>query len=242
MIKKYGKIAAAAAFLTAAGFCYVLLCREPEAARLGGETWTLESSLEGDFGTGGTENGTHDTRAGGQEANSLAADGPLESALASGTAEGESADAVCLVHICGEVAEPGVYGLKEGSRIFQAVEAAGGFTPEAAADSLNLAAPVQDGMRVQVPSLEEAKALTEEELLKLSGQTEPEQAQGAKTVNLNTAGVDELTTLNGIGRSRAEDIVRYRTENGPFRTIEEIKNIPGIKDALFLKIKDSITV
>lgn len=241
MIKKYGKIAAAAAFLTAAGFCYVSLYREMETARLVGETWALEASLEGNFGIDGTENGTHGALPGGAETNS-GVEGSRENTLSPGPTEEGAADAVCFVHICGEVAEPGVYGLKEGSRIFQAVEAAGGFTPEAAADSLNLAAPVKDGMRVQVPSLKEAEALTEEELLKLSGQTEPEAAQGTKMVNINTASVDELTTLNGIGRSRAEDIVRYRTEYGPFRAIEEIKNIPGIKDALFLKIKDSITV
>lgn len=146
------------------------------------------------------------------------------------------------VHICGEVVFPGVYEVEEGSRVFQAVEKAGGFTPEAAEEYLNLAEPTADGMKIIVPSLEEVKDL---ELYSSSVQEQANKAQGDLTVsvvNLNTATREQLMTLAGIGESRAEDIIRYREEKGKFRSIEEIKNIPGIKDAVFEKIKDKIGV
>ncbi|WP_101876155.1 helix-hairpin-helix domain-containing protein [Lachnoclostridium edouardi] len=146
------------------------------------------------------------------------------------------------VHICGEVVFPGVYEVEEGSRVFQAVEKAGGFTPEAAEEYLNLAEPTADGMKIIVPSLEEVRDL---ELYSSSVQEQANKAQGDLTVsvvNLNTATREQLMTLAGIGESRAEDIIRYREEKGKFRSIEEIKNIPGIKDAVFEKIKDKIGV
>lgn len=191
---------------------------------------------------------------------------------AAGAAAESAAQPVCFVHICGEVKNPGVYELKEGSRIFQAVEAAGGLTEEADADRVNLAAPVLDGMKVQIPGRDEVLGGTGPEQAWGSaqyietvpepvGKTKPKSADavgtdagggqksagpaagsGTKTVNINTAGIEELTGLDGIGKARAEDIIRYRTEHGGFQKIEEIMSIPGIKDALFQKIKDSITV
>lgn len=237
MIKKYWKIAAAAAFLTAAGFCYGFLRSEPEESRMRvpGPDGVPEITVMAEE----TENG-----------GSAGAGAPADPE----TAAGETVFVeLCYVHICGEVAKPGVYELPYGSRIFQAVEAAGGMTGQAAADCVNLAAPVQDGMRVKIPSLEEVKTLGEEDLRAVSV-GEPadgtsgiafgvsSNASGAKLVNLNTAGSEELMTLNGIGKARAEEIIRYRTEHGNFQSIEDIKDIPGIKDALFQKIKDSITV
>lgn len=239
MIKKYWKIAAAAAFLTAAGFCYGFLRGEP--AGNGMNVPEPDGVLETAVAVEETEN----------------SDGAGKLAAETGAAESDDSAASCFVHICGEVAKPGVYELPSGSRIFQAVEAAGGITEQAAADSVNLAAPVQDGMRVKIPSLEEVKTLSGEELRALSagGSTDGasgdpsgesgagrETENGAKLVNLNTAGPEELMSLNGIGKARAEEIIRYRTEHGKFQSIEDIKDIPGIKDALFQKIKESITV
>lgn len=146
------------------------------------------------------------------------------------------------VHVCGKVAKPGVYEMEEGSRVFQAVELAGGLLDEAAVDYLNMAQIVADGMKITVPSKEEVESGT------LSGQTAAmgvDSGQGAAAepvVNLNTADKDQLMTLSGIGEARAEDILRYRAEHGRFRNIEEIMNVPGIKDAAFQKIKDRITV
>ncbi len=136
------------------------------------------------------------------------------------------------VHICGEVECPGVYQVPEGSRIFQAVEQAGGFTDEAASQYLNLAEPTEDGMKICVPSVKEA----EEKGLSLWGE------ETAGRININKAGAEELMTLTGIGESRAADIIRYREENGGFRTVEDIMKVPGIKEGAFEKIKDQISV
>ena len=176
------------------------------------------------------------------------------------------------VHICGEVREPGVYALLPGSRIYQAVEAAGGFTEAAAQDYLNMAMETVDGMKITVPSVEEADmardaenqseqteragglagsrdsmaAGREEPWIRMPGggdETSGGQVQAVSgKVNLNTAAREELMTLRGIGEAKAEAIIRYREEQGPFRTIEEVMNISGIKEAAFEKIKDDITV
>ncbi len=144
------------------------------------------------------------------------------------TAEPSKADEPgYFVHICGEVNQPGVYELPEGSRVFEAVEAAGGFTESAASDSLNLAQKVSDGMKLVVLSENEAEALLEE---------------SGGLVNINTASKEQLMTLTGIGESRAEDIIRFREESGGFEKIEDIMKVPGIKNAGFQKIKDRITV
>lgn len=155
------------------------------------------------------------------------------------------------VHVCGAVEIPGVYELSEGSRICDAVEAAGGFLEEAAEDALNLAQPVTDGMKVEIPTKEEAELA--EQVARESGQWTPEWAAvpsgdagsgGGEDpkININTATAQELTALNGIGDSRAADIVAYREANGPFGSIEDLQKVPGIKDATFQKIKDDITV
>jgi competence protein ComEA len=144
---------------------------------------------------------------------------------------------ICYVHICGEVVSPGVYELEEGSRIFQAVAVAGGFTENAAADSLNMAEPVKDGMKIQVPDREEAKRLLDQ------GANVPGSSpEGRRKVNLNTADKDELMTLRGVGAAKADDIIRYRESHGGFQKIEDIMKISGIKEAAFQKIKDDITV
>lgn len=144
---------------------------------------------------------------------------------------------ICYVHICGEVASPGVYELEEGSRIFQAVAVAGGFTENAAADSLNMAEPVKDGMKIQVPDKEEAKKLLDQALSSGTGSSE-----GRRKVNLNTADKGQLMTLRGVGEAKADDIIRYRESHGGFQKIEDIMKISGIKEAAFQKIKDDITV
>lgn len=138
------------------------------------------------------------------------------------------------VHICGEVKNPGVYRVLEGSRIFQAVEQAGGFTDEAASEYLNLAELTEDGMKIDVPSEVEA----EKGEFSASGNGA---AAGGK-VNINKADIQELMTLTGIGESRAADIIRYREENGGFQTVEDIMKVPGIKEGAFEKIKDNISV
>ncbi|MGC6175827.1 helix-hairpin-helix domain-containing protein [Lacrimispora sp. 38-1] len=149
----------------------------------------------------------------------------------------EEPSRICYVHICGEVVSPGVYELEEGSRIFQAVAVAGGFTENAAADTLNMAEQVKDGMKIQVPDQEEAKRLLDQGTSSLKNIPE-----GSHKVNLNTAGKEELMTLRGVGEAKADDIIRYRESHGGFQKIEDIMKISGIKEAAFQKIKDDITV
>ena len=143
------------------------------------------------------------------------------------------------VHICGKVISPGVYRLPVGSRVFQAVEAAGGFSEDAACDFLNLAGTVSDGMQIYVPGAEELK---EGNVPLQTGGEGSETSKEDRRININTATKEELMTLKGIGESRAEDIIRFREDSGKFRKIEDIMKVPGIKEAGFRKIKDSIIV
>lgn len=166
-----------------------------------------------------------------------------------------------FVDVCGAVAMPGVYELEEGSRVFQAVEAAGGYLPEAAENYLNRAKCLLDGQQIYVPTeseLEDAKENGENPLFVPAPDSEPETAgnvQGADSasgnfsgegmsarVNLNTADESQLTTLTGIGASKAKAIIAYREANGGFSSIEEIMNVEGIKEGTFSRIKDEIVV
>ena len=143
-----------------------------------------------------------------------------------------------FVHVCGKVQSPGVYELPQGSRVWDAIEAAGGFEDDGAKEYLNLAEMVQDGMKLDVPSESQAE---EWKAQGIKPAADPE-AKARHMVNLNTATREELMSLRGIGESRAEDIIRYRETYGGFQSIEDIMNVSGIKDAAFEKIKDSITV
>ncbi len=143
----------------------------------------------------------------------------------------EEITASVWVYVCGEVASPGVYELPEGSRITDAVEAAGGMTQDAAGTYLNLAQLVSDGQKIEVPSAEEAKTLTEAAADSASG-----------VVNLNRATEAELMTLPGIGESKAKEIIRYRESKGGFQKPEDLMNISGIKEGVYNKIKDQITI
>lgn len=157
-------------------------------------------------------------------------DGLLEEAPAEKTGEEKQENRV-FVYVCGEVEAAGVYELPEGSRIVDAVEAAGGMTEEASGTWLNLAEPVSDGQKIEVPSREQAEELKKEE----------EEAQSG-LVNLNTASAEELMTLSGVGEAKAQAILDYREEHGGFQKPEDLMEIPGIKEGVFQKIKDQITV
>ncbi len=153
------------------------------------------------------------------------------------------------VYVCGEVISPGVYRLPEDARIFEAVDQAGGFTDQAAESWLNLAEPVTDGMKLEVPSKTQVKDPAWLEKNQSGSGDSGQSVSGAalaasknSMVNINTASLEELMTLKGIGQSRAEDILRYRKEAGGFSNIEDIMKVPGIKDAAFQKIKENITV
>ena len=139
------------------------------------------------------------------------------------------------VHVCGEVNQPGVYCLPAGSRLYEAIEAAGWLKEGAAAESLNQAQEAKDGQQIYVPSIEES--LKEG----VSGEGEPAEGSDGK-INLNTAAKEQLMTLTGIGEAKAAAIIRYREENGGFQSIEELMEVEGIKEGVFNKIKDQIKI
>ena len=143
----------------------------------------------------------------------------------------EEEEQTVFVHICGEVVYPGVYEVPAGSRLFDVLALAGGFTEEAAVDSVNMAGQAVDGMQVVVPSLTEAEKAAEEKAQEKRG-----------LVNINTASEAELCTLAGIGPSRAAAIIAYREAHGGFSSIEEIMQVDGIKSATYEKLKNKIYV
>ena len=142
-----------------------------------------------------------------------------------------------VVYVCGEVVNPGVYELKSGMRICDAVEAAGGLTKKASRDYWNLAGELTDGQMLFFPTEEEAKKRKES-----AGEAVAAGDTADGKVNINTADVSMLQTIPGIGQTRAEAILAYREENGNFKSIEDIMKVSGIKNGLFEKMKDYITV
>lgn len=159
------------------------------------------------------------------------------------------------VDICGAVTSPGVYELPSGSRVFQAIEKAGGYLPEAAASYLNRAKGLSDGQQIYVPTQAEVDSqmiqVTENGQEATSetvpGNNNGEESAGENTstdqkINLNTADVSQLTTLTGVGESKALAIIAYREENGPFTSTEDIMSVPGIKEGTYEKIKDKIAI
>lgn len=144
-----------------------------------------------------------------------------------------------FVHVVGEVNAPGIVKVPEGTRLYNVIEKAGGMTKNAQTDYLNLADTVKDGQQIRVISKKEYKKLKK----KSHGGSQKESQGGSDSsglININTATADELQTLSGIGEVRAKAIVEYRTQNGNFSKIEDIKNVSGIGDATFNNIKSQI--
>ena len=139
----------------------------------------------------------------------------------------EEQPSTIFVYVCGAVVNEGVYELPVGSRRYEAIELAGGFTDSAATTEVNQAAVLADEETLYVPNYSEIIDKEEKEDGKL---------------NLNTASKEELMTLPGVGESKAESIVSYRADKGGFKAIEEIMEISGIKEGLFEKIKDYIKI
>lgn len=142
------------------------------------------------------------------------------------------------VHIVGGVKVPGIYNLPVGSRVHDVVEEAGGVTGEADTERINMARPLFDGEQIIVPVKTEngpGEGLSSE-------QSEVTGINGGGKININRASASELTALSGIGESRAKNIITYREENGPFKTIEDIMNVPNIGTGIFSGIKEDITV
>ncbi len=180
-----------------------------------------EEKVEGSFITGeSSQNDDNDSRATGSVSQT----------------DSKASDGIVTAYICGAVSKPGVYELNEGARVSDAINMAGGFTPEADEVYLNLAEKVADGSKIYVPTVEEAIENGYFPIEDVSGSI------SSARININTADEDTLTSLPGIGQSKARSIVEYREGNGKFLSIEDIKNVSGIGDRLFEQIKELITV
>lgn len=160
------------------------------------------------------------------------------------------------VDIKGEILTPGIYTLKSNSRVIDVIEMSGGLTENADTSVINLSKKITDEMVIIIYSKSEVKdfektketeKIVQEKCIKKDENALKNDAcitDSVKTsgkVSINTATKEELMTITGIGDSKAEDIIKYREGNGPFKTIEDIKNVSGIGDSLFAKIKENIT-
>lgn len=143
--------------------------------------------------------------------------------------DASSEEAMIYVYVCGHVKNPGVYEFPAASRICEGLERAGGGTEDANLLALPQAQPMTDGMTLYVPGIDEE--------ISTSGTT-----QDDGRVNINTADRNTLMTIPGIGESKADTIIAYREEQGVFHDVEDLMNIPGIKEGIFNKMKDYIKV
>lgn len=134
------------------------------------------------------------------------------------------------VYVSGEVAKPGLYTLAPGSRVTDALEAAGGTLPDAGLDKINLAQLLYDGQQIYVNENSD------------TAQTSEMTTEPVFPIDINTAAAEQLDQLPGIGPSKAQDIITYRQNNGAFDKIEQIMDVPGIGPSLFEKIKSMIVV
>ena len=146
-----------------------------------------------------------------------------------------------VVHIAGEVKIPGIIRIKEGSRIIDVIEKAGGYTDQADTEKVNLAYEVKDEQKIVIPNInkkdDESKIIDDDEsFVKDNGNS------SSSKVNINTATQSEFESLTGIGPSMASKILDYREKNGKFKSIEELKNVPGIGSSKFESIKDEICI
>ena len=163
-----------------------------------------------------------------------------------------------IVDIKGEIKKTGVYNIKVGSRVNDLINEAGGLSKNANTRFINLSKKLEDGEVVVIYSNKEINDAKKNDKLEVTAPCVCEEVKndacynenstnnntnnGSKIVNINTASIQELTTLNGIGESKAKAIVSYRDKNGKFKAIKDIMNVSGISETLFSKIKNNITV
>ena len=158
------------------------------------------------------------------------------------------------IDIKGEVINPGIYTMKSSSRIIDCIEKAGGLTENANTTVINLSKKITDEMVIiiysnaEVANFKETKKLEEQVQEKCRQKDEnslknddSKNTTSTSLVSINTATIEELSKLSGIGEAKAKQIIEYRTQNGPFKTIEDIKEVPGIGESIFAQIKDYIT-
>ncbi len=146
-----------------------------------------------------------------------------------------------VVHITGAVPRPGVYALAQGSRVQDAISAAGGFLVDANKNGINLARALEDGEQLDIPYTEGASPVIGTPLPPFAS-TEVSSSSSTDLININTASQSELESLPGIGPTTAQKIIQYRETNGPFVSTQDIINVSGIGPGTYERIKDLITV
>ena len=190
-------------------------------------------------------------------------DGQVRASDDAGSAAAVQSKTAIMIHICGCVINPGVYELAGDARVYEAIEAAGGFTDEADQNYINLAAPLTDAIKIYIPAHGETVSSDNalggiytqaDAAAQQSGASRSQDGAGASDasssgpgtsggrVNINTADAQMLQTLPGIGPARAADIIAYRQKNGAFACTEDIMKVPGIKSAAYAKIEGMIAV
>lgn len=146
------------------------------------------------------------------------------------------------VYICGEVRKPGVYTLIEGDRVVKLIEMSGGFSEKADSNAINMAMKLKDEDFIKIPEKNLNLSVPSQLTKKESNEVRSNKIDSANLININTSTKDELMNLPGIGEALSQRIIDYREKNGFYKSIEEIKNVSGIGDKLFDKLKDEITI
>jgi competence protein ComEA len=154
----------------------------------------------------------------------------------------ETSPAPLKVHLSGEVNSPAVYELAPDAILQDAIEAAGGLTEAAAADVINLALPLSNGMHIHVPAKGQVESGTEEVIITAAPPSSSMNAPAGQLINLNTATIEELILLPGIGPVTAQKIIDFRLANGPFTAVEDVQNVSGIGPGKLEQIRDLVTV
>ena len=231
MKKKYVVTAITILILVIAGVCYS--CTYLDA----GASPSLVTSL--------TESGTGLTETKESPAGNAGGVIPSDMAEADDTQTLKSMDheiAYIYIHLCGAVAKPDVYRIEADARLVDAIALAGGLKEDAAGDYINQAGELEDGERIYIPTKDEVGEL--DAALYILGDTSgpADNEEADKLVDINRAGAEELMSLPGIGQAKADSIIEYRKRAGKFIKIEELMEIPGIKEGLFKQVSPYITV
>lgn len=206
---------------------------------LKGELPLAEEDAAAARGTNGTIRNAGSTA---RTADAAAESGAPAGEIANAAAEIRNAGSdTVLVHICGEVQTPGVYELTADSRICDVLLLAGGFTADADTEAVNMAAGIEDGMQIVIPTETDRTSETTGNSSDRTGETSAGKTE-SQPVNINTADKETLMSLPGIGAGKAEAVIAYREAGGVFKDIKDIMLVDGIKEGVYAKIKDKICV
>jgi competence protein ComEA len=146
------------------------------------------------------------------------------------------------VYVTGAVANPGVYSIPRLSRVENAIQAAGGFLKTADSQNINLASKLIDGEEIIVPVFGQNTSASNPGSPTVPTKNTPDSVTTANPLDINMATEQQLDNLPGIGAAKAQQIIVFRQQNGPFQKIDDLQNVPGIGPGIFAKIKDLITV